>query len=197
MIMRWISDVPSKMVKILELRAVYAGHRPAHPRGISTDSARPVRDECRVLESPCPFPNVVRTRQELPPPGQPPYSTAGPSKVFSSLTCMYPAAGPVTRPVRTAARTGLTGPQRGDTDKPGPTWRNSLRMPDVRRCLSWPPSLAALIVAILAFIAAAFSAWYARDVARTERDRRLEERAPKSSRVCARYPIPGRPGDLS
>jgi hypothetical protein len=29
MIMRWISLVPSKMVKILAIRAVYAGQRPA------------------------------------------------------------------------------------------------------------------------------------------------------------------------
>lgn len=40
-------------------------------------------------------------------------------------------------------------------------------------------AVAALIVAIFAFVAAAFNDWYARDVARTERDRRLEERAPK------------------
>jgi hypothetical protein len=39
--MRWISEVPSKIVKILELQAVYAGQRPVYPRGISTDSARP------------------------------------------------------------------------------------------------------------------------------------------------------------
>ena len=45
MIIRWISDVPSKIVKILAVRAVYAGQRPAEPPGISTDSARPVRDE--------------------------------------------------------------------------------------------------------------------------------------------------------
>jgi hypothetical protein len=47
MIMRWISDVPSKIVKILAMGAVYAGQRPAAPLGISTDSARPVRDEFR------------------------------------------------------------------------------------------------------------------------------------------------------
>jgi hypothetical protein len=28
---RWISDVPSKMVKILAIRAVYAGQRPTDP----------------------------------------------------------------------------------------------------------------------------------------------------------------------
>jgi hypothetical protein len=52
MIIRWISDVPSKMVKILAIWAVYAGQRPAAPRGISTDSARPVRDEFRFLVGP-------------------------------------------------------------------------------------------------------------------------------------------------
>jgi hypothetical protein len=55
MIIRWISLVPSKMVKILELAAVYAGQQPAYPCGISTDSARSARDECRVPESPCPY----------------------------------------------------------------------------------------------------------------------------------------------
>jgi hypothetical protein len=41
--MRWISDVPSKMVKIVDYGAVSAGQRPAVSSGISTDSARPVR----------------------------------------------------------------------------------------------------------------------------------------------------------
>lgn len=35
------------MVKFLAMGAVYAGQRPAAPLGISTDSARPVRDEFR------------------------------------------------------------------------------------------------------------------------------------------------------
>lgn len=52
MIIRWISDVPSKMVKILAVGAVYAGQRPADPRGISTDSARAVRDESRFRGRP-------------------------------------------------------------------------------------------------------------------------------------------------
>ena len=52
---------------------------------------------------------------------------------------------------------------------------------------------AALIVAILAFVAAAFSAWYARDVACTERDRRLEERAPKITPRLRQLPDPGPP----
>src|ERR1700722_14219515 len=49
---RCISLVPSKMVKILAIGAVYAGQRPAAPRGISTDSARPVRDEFRFWAGP-------------------------------------------------------------------------------------------------------------------------------------------------
>src|ERR1700722_3880277 len=49
---RGISLVPSKMVKILAIGAVYPGQRPAAPRGISTDSARPVRDEFRFLGRP-------------------------------------------------------------------------------------------------------------------------------------------------
>jgi hypothetical protein len=53
MIMRWISDVPSKIVKILAVGAVYAGQRPAVPSGISTDSARPLRDEFRFWAGPC------------------------------------------------------------------------------------------------------------------------------------------------
>jgi hypothetical protein len=54
-------------------------------------------------------------------------------------------------------------------------------------------AVAALIVAILAFVAAAYSAWYARDVARTERDRRLEERAPKITPRLRQLPDPGSP----
>jgi hypothetical protein len=52
MIVLWTSLVPSKMVKILAIGAVYAGQRPAAPRGISTDSARPVRDEFRFWVGP-------------------------------------------------------------------------------------------------------------------------------------------------
>jgi hypothetical protein len=44
---RWISDVPSKIVKILAVGAVSAGQRPVGPRGISTDSAPHVRGESR------------------------------------------------------------------------------------------------------------------------------------------------------
>jgi cysteine synthase len=36
MSMRWISEVPSKMVKIVDVGAVSAGQRPARGRGIST-----------------------------------------------------------------------------------------------------------------------------------------------------------------
>jgi hypothetical protein len=49
---RWISDVPSKIVKILAVGAVSAGERPSRGRGISTDSACPVRDECRFPSGP-------------------------------------------------------------------------------------------------------------------------------------------------
>jgi hypothetical protein len=43
MIMRWISEVPSKIVKIVDYRAVIAGQRPVRRPGISTDSAPAVR----------------------------------------------------------------------------------------------------------------------------------------------------------
>ncbi len=64
MSIRWISEVPSKIVKILDYVAVSAGQRPADPRGISADSARPVRDECRFPSGPCPFSSVVPTHAE-------------------------------------------------------------------------------------------------------------------------------------
>src|ERR1700690_4137080 len=41
----WISDVPSKIVKILAVRAVSAGQPPDCFRGISTDSAPAARGE--------------------------------------------------------------------------------------------------------------------------------------------------------
>jgi hypothetical protein len=40
MIMRWISDVPSKIVKVVEVRAVSAGRKPAERPLVSTNSAR-------------------------------------------------------------------------------------------------------------------------------------------------------------
>jgi hypothetical protein len=40
MIMRWISDAPSKMVKLVEVRAVSAGRSPVNRRFVSTNSAR-------------------------------------------------------------------------------------------------------------------------------------------------------------
>ena len=41
MIMRWISDVPSKIVKVVEVRAVSAGRCPARLLLVSTNSAPP------------------------------------------------------------------------------------------------------------------------------------------------------------
>jgi hypothetical protein len=64
MIIRCISDVPSKIVKILAAAAVYAGQRPSGSRGISTDSARPVRDGSRFRVGPCRLSVVVRTHTE-------------------------------------------------------------------------------------------------------------------------------------
>ena len=61
---RRIGLVPSKIAKILAVRAISAGQRPADPRGISTDSARPVRDECRFRVGPRPVSIVVRTHAE-------------------------------------------------------------------------------------------------------------------------------------
>jgi hypothetical protein len=40
MIMRWISDVPSKIVKLVEVRAVSAGRWPDSDAYVSTNSAR-------------------------------------------------------------------------------------------------------------------------------------------------------------
>src|SRR5215469_13050355 len=40
MITRWIFDVPSKIVKLLEVRAVSAGRCPVGRRPVSTNSAR-------------------------------------------------------------------------------------------------------------------------------------------------------------
>jgi hypothetical protein len=39
MIMRWISDVPSKIVKLVEVRAESAGRWPAEPAFVRTNSA--------------------------------------------------------------------------------------------------------------------------------------------------------------
>jgi hypothetical protein len=40
MIMRWISDVPSKIVKLVEVQAVSAGRWPENQAYVSTNSAR-------------------------------------------------------------------------------------------------------------------------------------------------------------
>jgi len=52
---------------------------------------------------------------------------------------------------------------------------------------------AALIVAILALIVSALSAWYARQQASTEQDRRLSERTPKISARLYESSDPGQP----
>jgi hypothetical protein len=58
---RWISDVPSKIVKIPAVGTVSAGQRSAWGRSISTDPARPVRDECRFPSGPRLVSSVIRT----------------------------------------------------------------------------------------------------------------------------------------
>jgi hypothetical protein len=59
MIIRWISDVPSKIVKIVDYGPVSAGQRPARERDISTDSA-PATRGCRPFPAPA---NVVERGQ--------------------------------------------------------------------------------------------------------------------------------------
>jgi hypothetical protein len=46
MIMRWISDVPSKIVKLVDVRAVSAGRWPAGPSHVSTSSAPDTAGAC-------------------------------------------------------------------------------------------------------------------------------------------------------
>jgi hypothetical protein len=53
MIRRWISDVPSKIVKLVEVRAVSAGRRPVERRYVSTNSAR-CRSPCQLVNG-CKF----------------------------------------------------------------------------------------------------------------------------------------------
>jgi hypothetical protein len=103
------------MVNILAIGAVSAGQRPAAPSGISTDSARPVRDEFRFRTGPrAQLARGAQTRpsrrtraarklEEAP-------RQATPQRVrrryILSLTCDYPVLRD-TRP-RCAARTGRT-----------------------------------------------------------------------------------------
>jgi hypothetical protein len=47
MIMRWISDVPSKIVKLVEVRAVSAGRWRDHQLHVSTNSAPHILTESR------------------------------------------------------------------------------------------------------------------------------------------------------
>jgi hypothetical protein len=53
MIMRWISEVPSKIVKIVDYGAVSAGQQPPGGCAISTDSAPAVRREWLFPATPC------------------------------------------------------------------------------------------------------------------------------------------------
>jgi hypothetical protein len=86
-------------VKILAVQAVSAGQRPIEPRGISTDSARPVRDERRFRVGPRPVLIVVRTHAEKSRQrGNRPVPRQVHRRYISALTCQYPAAGQVTRP---------------------------------------------------------------------------------------------------
>jgi hypothetical protein len=111
---RWISDVPSKIVKILAVRAVSAGQRPADPRAISTDPARPVRDECRLRIGPCRLSIVVRTHAEqLLPPRRPRSRQDSPQvhrRYISTLTCKDSTAGTFVR-ADSRTRAGRPGRQ--------------------------------------------------------------------------------------
>jgi hypothetical protein len=72
---RWISLVPSKIVKILDYGAVSAGQRPSGHHGISTDPARPIRDERRFPPGPSPLSSVYnRTPSRHPGPSDRPLS---------------------------------------------------------------------------------------------------------------------------
>jgi hypothetical protein len=93
---RWISLVPSKIVKILAIGAVYAGQRPAVPLGINTDSARPVRDEFRFPPGRCTLPIRVSTCWEgTADPGGSRRRPVTPAQVhrryISALTCQFPS----------------------------------------------------------------------------------------------------------
>jgi hypothetical protein len=75
MIIRWISDVPSKIVKILDYGTISAGQRPVRGRGISTDPARAVRGWRRFGRGP------RRHRSPTLPPVH--------LRYISALTCQY------------------------------------------------------------------------------------------------------------
>jgi hypothetical protein len=132
MIMRWISDVPSKMVKILAMGAVYAGQRPVAPRGISTDSARPVRDDFRFRVGPVRDWRAGRRRAPVGGRGQP-----GSWRTPSAECCLQPDAAGTFQvysrtdlhvylfsgcpPLQAVARGQATrGPDAGNAKYPGP-----------------------------------------------------------------------------
>jgi len=111
MSIRWISGVPSKMVKIVDYGAVSVGQRPVDPRGISTDPARVVRGESRFPSGPCT------------------HSTVGTSKVYSSadLALSHRPGHPAGRPA-TGGRGRIRAGRTGNAGNPGlaavtPIWR--------------------------------------------------------------------------
>jgi hypothetical protein len=115
MIMRWISLVPSKIVKIVELAAVSAGQRPVTPSGISTNSARPVRDESgfRPAVARCPSGSArvgraLRTRQ-IPSPTR--HSAVGTLEIHFCADLPVSLTDDV-RPCGPTARTGRKRPGR-------------------------------------------------------------------------------------
>jgi hypothetical protein len=91
MIIRWISEVPSKMVKIVDYGAVSAGQWPARGRGVSTDSAPAVRGWQRFPAAPRTLSSAVRTRAKKAPFGRSRNPT--PPQVhlryIRALTCQY------------------------------------------------------------------------------------------------------------
>jgi hypothetical protein len=112
MIMRWISLVPSKMVKILAVRAVYAGQRPAgsvvsariqHAPSEMNVGLGSARVDYRSWYERTPRRPTSRTITLLP--HTPPQVHR---RYIFALTCKYPAVGPAIR-----ADSGADGPHAG------------------------------------------------------------------------------------
>jgi hypothetical protein len=145
---RSTSDVPSKIVKIVDLGAVSAGQRTVAPRGISTDSARPVRDEFRFWVGPVRDWRAGRRRASVGGRGRPVswrtpsagYSATGTSQAHSRADlrlsrrsryrpppgseCTLPVGNrPARSPGPTSSATGHARPEapaRGTGHSPGP-----------------------------------------------------------------------------